>query len=40
MKKNKIMNQLVENAVAIEIKKYKNNKPSKETIKNNKKREY
>ena len=36
------MNQLVENAVAIEIKKYqnKNNKLSIETIKNNKKREY
>ena len=42
IKKNIIMNQLVENAVAIEIKKYqnKNNKLSIETIKNNKKREY
>ncbi len=42
IKKNIIMNQLVENAVAIEIKKYKNNnnKNSIESIKNSKKREY
>ena len=42
IKKSIIMNQLVENAVAIEIKKYQNNKSSKnsiEAIKNAKKRE-
>ena len=39
--KNKVMNQLIENAVAIEIKKYQNEKPKNtmEAIKNAKKRE-
>ena len=39
--KNKVMNQLIENAVAIEIKKYQNEKPkiTMEAIKNAKKRE-
>ena len=39
--KNKVMNQLIENAVALEIKKYQNEKPKNtiEVIKNAKKRE-
>ena len=44
MKKNLMMNQLVQNAVVIEMKKYQNimndNKKNLELIKNNKKREY